>query len=188
MSNTCCQLFLFLKNYLFIFGCARSSLLHKLFSSRIEQRLLSKLQCMSFSWQWLLFLLARGHVGFSSCGTLVLEHRLSSCGARAQLLYGRWDLSGSGMEPVSPALAGKFFTTESSGKPTLNLLNTITTKQGNTLVWEKASVHKNRRSMKGAYSRQPPPGYLSLWITLSFFMSSLSTHLHALCFLTVAKL
>ena len=154
----------------------------------IEQRLLSKLQCMSFSWQWLLFLLARGHVGFSSCGTLVLEHRLSSCGARAQLLYGRWDLSGSGMEPVSPALAGKFFTTESSGKPTLNLLNTITTKQGNTLVWEKASVHKNRRYMKGAYSRQPPPGYLSLWITVSFFMSSLSTHLHALCFLTVAKL
>ena len=82
MSNTCCQPFL---NF---FGCARSSLLCKLFSSCIEQRLLSKLQCMGCSWQWLLFLLARGHVGFSGCGTLVLEHRLSSCGARAQLLYG----------------------------------------------------------------------------------------------------
>ena len=82
MSNTCCQPFL---NF---FGCARSSLLCKLFSSCIEQRLLSKLQCMGCSWQWLLFLLARGHVGFSGCGTLVLEHRLSSCGAKAQLLYG----------------------------------------------------------------------------------------------------
>ena len=28
-----------------------------------------------------------------------------------------WDLSGSGIEPVSPELAGKFFTTEPPGKP-----------------------------------------------------------------------
>ena len=119
------------------------------------------MQCMGFSLPWLLFLLAQGCVGFSHCGTRVLEHRLSSCGARDQLLHGRWDLSGSGMDPVSPALAGKFFTTESAGKPTLNLLNTVTTKQGNTLLREKASIHENR-SMKGVYSRQPPPSYLSL--------------------------
>ena len=136
-------------------------MLGKLFSSCIEQRLRSKLQCMGFSLLWLLFLLAQGCVGFSCCGTRVLEQRLSSCGARDQLLYGRWDLSGSGMDPVSAALAGKFFTTELSGEPTLNLLNTITTKQGNTLVWEKGSIHENR-SMKGVYSRQPPPSYRSL--------------------------
>ena len=28
-----------------------------------------------------------------------------------------WDLPGSGIEPVSPTLAGGFFTTESPGKP-----------------------------------------------------------------------
>ena len=28
-----------------------------------------------------------------------------------------WDFPGSGMEPVSPVLAGGFFTTEPSGKP-----------------------------------------------------------------------
>ena len=28
-----------------------------------------------------------------------------------------WDLLGSGVKPVSPALAGGFFTTEPAGKP-----------------------------------------------------------------------
>ena len=44
------------------------------------------------------------------------EHRLSRCGAWAQLLRGMWDLPGSGMEPVSPALAGKFLSTVPPGK------------------------------------------------------------------------
>ena len=30
-----------------------------------------------------------------------------------------WDLPGSGIEPVSPALAGEFFTAEPPGKPKL---------------------------------------------------------------------
>ena len=33
------------------------------------------------------------------------------------MLLGMWDLPRSGIEPVSPALAGGFFTTESPGKP-----------------------------------------------------------------------
>ena len=37
--------------------------------------------------------------------------------AWAQLLCGMWDLPRSGVEPVSPALAGGFFTTEPPGKP-----------------------------------------------------------------------
>ena len=57
------------------------------------------------------------HAGFSSCGSRALEHRLSSCGARAQLLRGMWDLPGPGLEPVSPALAGRLLTTVPPGKP-----------------------------------------------------------------------
>ena len=53
----------------------------------------------------------------SSCGSQALERRLSSCGARALLLCGMWDLLGPGLEPVSPALAGRFLTTVPPGKP-----------------------------------------------------------------------
>ena len=54
--------------------------------------------------------------------SLVAEHRLqtrglSSCGSRAQSLRGMWDLPGPGLEPVSPALAGRFSTTAPPGKP-----------------------------------------------------------------------
>ena len=53
---------------------------------------------------------------------LVAEHRLqtrrlSSCGSRAQLLPGMWDLPRPGIEPMSPALAGRFSTTVPPGKP-----------------------------------------------------------------------
>ena len=52
----------------------------------------------------------------------VAEHRLqtrrlSSCGSRAQLLRGTWDLPRPGLEPVSPALAGRLSTTAPPGKP-----------------------------------------------------------------------
>ena len=43
--------------------------------------------------------------GLSSCGLWALEHRLSSCGAQAQLLHGMWDLPGPGFEPVSPCIS-----------------------------------------------------------------------------------
>ena len=54
--------------------------------------------------------------GLSSCGSRALEHRLGSCGTRAQLLRGMWDLPGPGIEPASPALAGGFLTTVPPGK------------------------------------------------------------------------
>ena len=52
----------------------------------------------------------------------VAEHRLqtrrlSNCGSRAQLLRGMWDLPGPGVEPVSPASAGRLSTTAPPGKP-----------------------------------------------------------------------
>ena len=45
----------------------------------------SLLRCAGFSLQWLLLLQSTGSrcLGFSSCGTRALEHRLSSCGAWA---------------------------------------------------------------------------------------------------------
>ena len=57
--------------------------------------------------------------------SLVAEHRLqtrrlSSCGSRAQLLRGMWDLPRPGLEPVSPALAGRLSTTALPGKPSPN--------------------------------------------------------------------
>ena len=76
---------------------------------------------------------------FSSCGkwgplfitvcgpltiaaSLAVDHRLqmrrlSNCGSWAQLLRGMWDLPRPGLEPVSPALAGRFSTTAPPGKP-----------------------------------------------------------------------
>ena len=78
---------------------------------------------------------------FSSCGkrgplfiavrrpltitaSLVAEHRLqtrrlSSCGSRAQSLRGMRDPPRPGLEPVSPALAGRLSTAAPPGKPHL---------------------------------------------------------------------
>ena len=55
--------------------------------------------------------------GLSSYGSQALEHRFSSCSKRAKLLNGMRDLLGAEIEPMSPALAGGFFTTEPLGKP-----------------------------------------------------------------------
>ena len=68
---------------------------------------------------------ALGHAGFSSSGSRPLEHRLSSCGTRAQLLCGMWDLPGPGIEPVSPALTGRLPTTVPPGKSNIYFLNVI---------------------------------------------------------------
>ena len=62
--------------------------------------------------------------------SLVAEHRLqtrrlSNCGSRAQLLRGMWDPPRPGLEPVSPALAGRFSTTAPPGKPMCFLLKAI---------------------------------------------------------------
>ena len=79
----------------------------------------SSLHCVGFSLHWLFLLRSTGsrHAGFRSCGSRALEHRLSSCGARALLLRGMWELPGPGLEPLSPALAGGFLTTVPPGKP-----------------------------------------------------------------------
>ena len=44
-------------------------------------------------------------------------HRFSICGSRAQLPRCMWGPPRPGLEPVSPALAGRLSTTAPSGKP-----------------------------------------------------------------------
>ena len=53
--------------------------------------------------------------GLKSCGEPVVIS--TGCGAQAYLFCSMWDLLGPGIEPESPALAGRFFTTEPRGKP-----------------------------------------------------------------------
>ena len=67
-----------------------------------------------------LFIVVRGPLTIAA--SLVAEHRLqtrglSNCGSQAQLLRGMWGLPRPGLEPVFPALAGRFSTTAPPGKP-----------------------------------------------------------------------
>ena len=67
-----------------------------------------------------LFIVVRGPLTIAA--SLVAEHglqthRLSNCGSRALSLRGMWDLPRPGLEPVCPALAGRFSTTAPPGKP-----------------------------------------------------------------------
>ena len=48
--------------------------------------------------------------------------RLSSRGSRAQMLHGMWDLPRPGLEPVSPASAGRLSTTAPPWKPSFFFL------------------------------------------------------------------
>ena len=73
-----------------------------------------------------LFIAVRGPL--TIVASLVAEHglqtlRLSNCGSRTQLLRGMWDLPRPGLEPMSPALAGRFSTTAPPGKPDMGHLN-----------------------------------------------------------------
>ena len=73
----------------------------------------------SCSEQGLLFrrgVLASPCRGFSCCRPRALEPRPGSYGAWASLLRGMWDLPGSGIRPMSPALEGRFSTTWPPGK------------------------------------------------------------------------
>ena len=62
--------------------------------------------------------------GLSSYGSRAVEHRLSSCGRRASLLCGMWDLPRPGLKPVFPALAGGFLITVTPGKSRKQYLDT----------------------------------------------------------------
>ena len=116
---------------LFIFnftlsGCVGSSLLRGLSSvvagggySRAEASHCGGFSCFSYC----------GAQAFSSCSmwlstcsSWALEHWLSTCGTQASLLWSMWHLPRLGITPVSPALTGRFITTEAPGKPRITIL------------------------------------------------------------------
>ena len=67
-----------------------------------------------------LFIAARGPLTIAA--SPAAEHRLqtrrlSNCGSRALSLRGMWDPPRPGLEPASPALAGRLSATAPPGKP-----------------------------------------------------------------------
>ena len=79
-----------------------------------------------------LFIAVRGPLTIAA--SLIAEHRLqtrrlSNCGSWAQPLRGTWDLPRPGLEPVSPALAGRLSTTAPPGKPGRWILNHCATRE-----------------------------------------------------------
>ena len=112
--NFIATLFIYLFIYLFIFGCVGSSVRARAFSSCGKRGPL--------------FIAVRGPLFIAVCGPFTIAappvaghrlqtRRLNSCGSRAQPLPGMWDPPRPGLEPVSPALAGRLPTTAPPGKP-----------------------------------------------------------------------
>ena len=104
----------FIYFYLYIFDCIGSLLLHAGFLQLLGVG--ATLPCGAW---------ASYSSGFSCCRAWALgmwalvgvARGLSSCGTQAQVLCGMWDLPGTGLEPVYPALAGRFLTAVPPGKP-----------------------------------------------------------------------
>ena len=70
------------------------------------------------------------HGPLTVAASLVAEHKLqtrklSSCGSGAQLLRGMRDPPRPGLEPMSPALAGRLSTTAPPGKPPFSLFKSL---------------------------------------------------------------
>ena len=107
-------IYLFIYFYLFFFSCVGSSFRVRAFSS------CGKRGPLFIVVQGPLFIAVRGPLTIAAppiAGHRLQTRRLSSCGSRAQLLRGMWDLPRPGLEPVSPALAGRFSTAAPPGKP-----------------------------------------------------------------------
>ena len=105
---------------LLILGCAGSWL----FSTCGEWGLLSSREawdsrCGGVSWGGSI---AAEHCLWVTRASVVAAHGLRSSGTQSQLFCSMWDLPRPGIESVSPALAGWFFTTEPPGKPYQNIL------------------------------------------------------------------
>ena len=106
-------------NLINFFGCAGFLLLPGAFLWLWREMASLWLWYPSFTFRWLLWLWSSGSGAcrHSCCGSQAREHRLSINDTQAMLLCSMWDLPRSGIEPMSPALAGRFFTSELPGKP-----------------------------------------------------------------------
>ena len=108
--------FSYLFIYLFIFGCAGSSVRARAFSS------CGKRGPPFIAVRGPPFIAVRGPLSIAAppvAGHRLQTRRLSNRGSRAQPLRGTWDPPRPGLEPVSPALAGRLSTTAPPGKPIL---------------------------------------------------------------------
>ena len=106
-----------------------------------------------------LFIAVRGPLTITA--SLVAEHRLqtcrlSSCGSWAQLLHGMWDLPRPGLEPVSPAFAGRFSTTVPPGKPESIIKGKWQWKRYRSVDWRSLRSWKSLsiRVLKGMSSKR----------------------------------
>ena len=113
------SLFIYLFIYLFIFNILFIYLFIYLFTAVLGLRFC--VRAFSSCGKWGPFFIAVRRP-LTIVASLVAEHRLqtrrlSNCGSRAQSLRGMWDLPRPGLEPVSPALAGRLSTTVPPGKP-----------------------------------------------------------------------
>ena len=86
----------------------------------------------------------------------IAEHRLqtrrlSSRGSRAQLLRGMWDPPRPGLEPVCPALAGRFSTTAPPGK-------------SHDIFKQRTATHHGRYPNEDWYKRQRGTSLVVQWI------------------------
>ena len=105
-----------------------------------------------------LFIAVRGPLTIAA--SLVAEHRLqtrrlSNCGSRAQPLRGTWDLPRPGLEPVSPALAGRLSTTAPPGKPAGGFLTTAPPGKSQNFIYEKVMTKPKVCRMGVSYSSTP---------------------------------
>ena len=103
ISSVFCSYFYFLKNYLFL-------------AVPVFVALWAFLCCIK--WGHHSLLVVRGLL--IAVASLAVEHRLEGVWASVAVVHGllgMWDLPRPGVEPVSTALAGGFFTIEPSRKP-----------------------------------------------------------------------
>ena len=108
--------YLFIYLFIYLFGCVGSSVRARAFSS------CGKRGPLLIAVRGPLFIAVRGPLSTAAppvAGHRLQTRRLSNCGPRAQPLRGMWDPPRPGLEPVSPASAGRFSTTAPPGKPQL---------------------------------------------------------------------
>ena len=104
--------FFFFLNYLFMV-CTGAYCCLRTFSSCAEQELLLVAVCGLLIG---VASLVAEHDLLGRQASVVVASELSSCGTWALLPRGTWNLPRPGIEPVSPALAGRFLTSGPPGK------------------------------------------------------------------------
>ena len=99
-----------------------------------------------------LFIAVRGPLTIAAslvAGHRLQTRRLSNCGSQAQPLRGMWDLPRPGLEPVSPAMAGRLSTTAPPGKPYADFLLSNIMHFLNFLYLSKKNILPRRPSLVG---------------------------------------